>query len=373
MRVLVLTADLPPHVRSGIGRSVGYQVAALAGLGCKTDVATTVHGASLPSVRVTQLSTGRFPQALRGSDVLHLHSLRLAELAWQLKKRDGSSLLYTAHSLLERELACTPEAAAWIRVQERLLQQADHVIFLSEGERRYALKTWPCLRGRSSVLPHGIPVAPLEPCSFSGPPIILFAGRFCRSKGIDVAIAIMRTLLRNDSSATVVLAGGQGDAASERLVSELVSDYPARCLAPGWLSQNALNDWLRRTTVLLVPSRYEPFGMIALEAQAKGVPVLGARVDGMADLLGKMSGGATVADHDAEHWAEVLERMLADRAGLASMSERGPRYVHAEFGLAAHAERYLRLLRSCVPQRDKGTVVPSSETFWQAEDLTPCG
>lgn len=347
MRVLVLTADFPPYVWSGIGSSVGHQVQGLAKLGCEVDVLTTARNAAVSGVRVTQLETSKFPAGLRGRDVIHLHSLRLGELALELRRRDGTRLVYTAHSLLERELGEDAEARKWKSVQEKLMKEADHVVLLSEVECMYVATRWPELYGRCSVLPHGVPVVDTENRELGEAPVVLFAGRFCRSKGTDVAVGAMDALLRSDLSATCVLAGGRGDAGSHRLVSELAAKYPGRCSAPGWLSRRQLDQWLRRATVLLMPSRYEPFGMIALEAQAMGLPVLGAHIDGLSELLGEGSGGTTVEGHAVMDWADALKEMLGDRSELAAKSARGPRYVRARYGLQTHAEKYLHLLRSC--------------------------
>src|ERR1700712_3432058 len=124
MRILVLTADLPPHVWSGVGTAVGYELQALAIAGADLQVLTTATDAWVENVRITRLNGRRFPAKLRGADVVHLHSLRLADVAWEVTRRDGAALVYTAHALMERELGAEERARPWKLAQGRLMEEA---------------------------------------------------------------------------------------------------------------------------------------------------------------------------------------------------------------------------------------------------------
>jgi glycosyltransferase involved in cell wall biosynthesis len=335
--------------------AVERQAHSLADLGAEVHVLVAAgpgrpatRASSVGRLSVSPLSSRRFPVDPRGFDLVHVHSLALAELALELRRRTALPLVYTAHSLVAEELrwggADASVARSWGTVQERLLAASDRVVFLSAAERAAAVRLFPALAERSAVVPNGLPPSdPVSPPAPAGGPIV-FAGRFARSKGIELLGDIVAAVLAEPARfgpARFVLAGGHGDATGERVVRDLLRRHPAACAAAGWLSRDRMEALLASAALVLVPSLYEPFGLVALEAMRAGAPVLAADVGGLHDVVTQGSGGRLVGSRDPERWATEVHEMLASAETRALLRERGPRHVRAHFDSSRIAGRLL--------------------------------
>jgi len=350
MRVMVLTADYPPRVWSGIGVAVERQARALAELGVEVTVLVAGRGRrparEAEGPRVLPLSGARFPVDPGSFDVVHLHSLALAELAFELNRRFRLPLVYTAHGLIHREAGPSPTTDFWSAVQRRVMALSRRVVFLSPAEREAALGLDPRLAARATVIPNGLPgPRPRRGPAPAGGPLV-FAGRFAGSKGLAVLAAAAPRILERYPG-RLVLAGGHGDAAGRRAVRRLRQVCGQRCQVAGWLGPRALDELLAGASLVLVPSVYEPFGQIALEAMAAGAPVLAAAVGGLVEVVGPGSGGRLVAGHEPDAWAAAALEVLGDPAEHGRLRRRGPRYVAARFPIGAVARRLAEEAYAC--------------------------
>ena len=156
------------------------------------------------------------------------------------------------------------------------------------------------------------------------PPELLLAGRLQPLKGPDVAVRTLVEVRRHRPDVRLRVVGGASgrtggatEAALRTLASALgVAD--AVTFEPA-LPQAELADRMRRASVLLVPSRSETFGLVALEAQACGTPVVAARVPGLEVVV--RDGGILVAGHDPMDHAAAVLRLLDDPARAAAVRE----------------------------------------------------
>jgi glycosyltransferase involved in cell wall biosynthesis len=349
VRVLFLTADYPPLTWSGIGTTVAYQAQALSASGHEVHVLCSRHpaGTTLTSEgpKVHYLQRHAFPLRPNTGDLVYIHSVSLAELAIELAARWKLPLLYMAHSLLHKELTGN-EARQWVRAQRMLLLRADHVFFPCEGERQAGLLLCRSLESRSSVLRQGIPASSIRYWHSSAGGPVVFAGRYCFSKGIDTLMEVAVELLRRNRSRQFVIAGGHGNQKETAAVYDMVQRFPQNCSVPGWLSREALDDLFFRASLVLVPSRYEPFGMVALEALRMGAPVLGTATGGLAGILTEQSGGKSMPCHDPVQWANEAESILDGENNTGKQREQRSNYVAAKYNLFQTARDFL----SCVMQ-----------------------
>ncbi len=359
MRLLVLTADYPPRPWSGIGVAVAAQARALAAAGVEVTVlvagggeAAGGAGESRPNLRVLPLGRCSFPLDPRRFDAVHVHSLRLGELAVELARRYALPLAATAHGLVHRELGATATGHPWSMAQRRLLGAADRAVLVSAAERAAAVAWLPEIAARSRVVPNAVEPAvfpagaPRRPPDAAAP--VVFAGRFAASKGMDLLAGLVPRLLA--AGRRVVLAGGHGDAAGEALARRLAAAFPGRCRLAGWLGRGELSSLLGGAALAVVPSRYEPFGLVAAEALAAGAPVLAADVGGLREVVGEGSGGRRLASRDPRRWAAAAAEMLAASGAGGAGAAAGPAWVARRFAPAARRRppgaRGLRLERA---------------------------
>lgn len=343
MRVMILTADYPPCNWSGIGVTVERQACALAALGIEVHVLVAAQpppghyqqqNSTGPKPTVHYLTGPRSPVDPARFDLFHLHSLALSELAFQLHSRFSLPFIYTVHSLFHLELAGRSEAAFWCAVQGRVLALSDSIIFLSEAERSKAIDLLPEIAPRTRVLPNGIPTpatlfpAPCEP----EPGLVVFAGRFTRSKGIQILVEMIPLLLER-YDAQFVLIGGHGDPESHQAVKQLCDQYPDACRMPGWLSRQELDRLFAIASLVLIPSLYEPFGLVALEAMRMGAPVLSSGAGGLAEIVKLDSGGRQLDSQDPQQWAKAAWEILSNPGVKQKMRAQGPKYVAANYNL----------------------------------------
>src|SRR2546421_2322697 len=245
-RVLILTADFPPRHWSGIGVAVGHQASALADQGIGVHVLVAARpgwpAPTLTSGRlaVRPLGAHRFPVNPYDFDLIHVHSLGLADLAIELRRRTALPLVYTAHTLLAEELAGEMEATFSQAAQQRLLRSSDQVVFLSAAERTSALVMMPELVDRSTVVPNGVPAPPtLADRSVSDGPIV-FAGRFARSKGLELLSELVPMVVARRRT-QFILAGGHGDAIGSAIAHRLGTLYRGACTITGWLDRQRVD------------------------------------------------------------------------------------------------------------------------------------
>jgi glycosyltransferase involved in cell wall biosynthesis len=337
MRLLTLTADYcQGSTWSGIGVAVARQAEALASLGCAVHVVSPRVASCAGNPHIHALARNRFPIAVAATDTVHLHSLSLAALACEIKRRFGCRLIYTAHTLPALELPGTWQGQHWSAVQDQLFESADHVFFLNPDDRREGERRVAGLDRRSSVLHHGIPAA--RAGRHAGR-TVAFVGRFTATKGVDIAVGAVGALIERHADWRFVFAGGHGDAAEWALVRDLAHRYPAACTMTGWLGRDALEELYSSSGLLLVPSRYEPFGLVALEAMNRGVPVLCSSA--LRHVVLPDSGGRIVADHSRNAWIDAAAALMGDGDACRQMSLRGPAYVRRNFDPVACARRFL--------------------------------
>ena len=169
-------------------------------------------------------------------------------------------------------------------------------------------------------------------------PVVVFAGRVQPLKAPDVVLRAAALLIRDDPALartlTVAFVGGpsgtgRADPDSLTVLSHTLGIPGVVRLEPP-CPQSELADWYRAATVVMVPSYSESFGLVAVEAQACGTPVLAASVGGLRTAVQDGVSGVLVDGHDPASYARVLKDLIAD----PDLRERLSR------GAVAHASRF---------------------------------
>ncbi len=169
------------------------------------------------------------------------------------------------------------------------------------------------------VIPHAVPVRPsptpaatlVARHALTGP-VVLYAAVTYPHKDHRTLVQAFAQLRATRPDAVLVLPGGEGEAEGElrRLIDADLDGLGRSVRRLGRVSEADLAGLLDLATVVAVPSRYEGFGLPALEAMAAGVPVVAADVAALPEVLG--GAGVLVPPGDVAGWAAALERLLAD-------------------------------------------------------------
>ena len=178
--------------------------------------------------------------------------------------------------------------------------------------------------------------------------VLLFVGRIQPLKAPDVLVRAAAQLIESDPALRdrleVVIVGGpsgSGFAAPEhlhKLVGDLGIADVARFVRP--VAQPVLADYYRAATVTVVPSHTESFGLVAVESQACGTPVVAASVGGLRSAVADGASGLLVDGHDPADYAAALRRLIVDDT-LHRRLSRGARAHASRFGWSRTAEQVL--------------------------------
>ena len=178
-------------------------------------------------------------------------------------------------------------------------------------------------------------------------PVMLFAGRIQPLKALDVSLAAFEILAQELPSLRLLVVGGpsgrQGAAELER--TEALARHMGladRVDVRGPLAHDVIPDAYRAANVLHVPSRSESFGLVAVEAQACGVPVVAARVGGLGYVVADDESGLLVNGWDPADHAAALRRILTEPQTARRLGE-GALHRSERFSWSATADRLIEL------------------------------
>lgn len=195
----------------------------------------------------------------------------------------GKQVVLTVHSLLQCEAESNGvDLGAAVARQEAMIRGCDHVVLVSEAEQRhYRRLGYTALNDRVSVIHNGLACRTVA--SAERPPRrrLGFCGRLVPRKRPEYVQMILKESGFEDY--TSLIAGRGFSPYSRQLLEDPELRRRVRYL--GWCGGARLEAFYHAIDVLAIPSVYEPFGMVALEAMARGVPVLCTRTDGLVEIL----------------------------------------------------------------------------------------
>ena len=267
--------------------------------------------------------TGRTPgdllamhQALRRHlrtnryDVIHLHS-SFAGAVGRLLPRDGSArVAYCAHGWAHGMDVGASLKLLYAGLERTLASRTDVIINISESEQQYAAAAG--IRGsKCKLIYNGIRDAPWAPLATKGPARrLLFVGRYDRQKGLDVLLRSMRELAKQGFSLTAI--GGPV------IGRPSAPHFPEGARNLGWQSREVIRRQMQQCDLVVVPSRWEGFGLVAAEAMRAGRAVVATRVGGLPELIVDGRTGALCAPHSPHELTAAIRRAatMATEAGI---------------------------------------------------------
>jgi len=226
----------------------------------------------------------------------------------------------------------------------RILREAGWVAACAGWLRESLLACIPELGARSSVVYHSVP----PPASDAGAPAaaarLLCLGRLVPSKGFDVALHAFRAIAARHPAARLVVAG---DGTERRSLEELAVhlNVAERVEFVGRVRPNETGALIAASTLILMPSREETFGLVALETAQQGRPIVASRVEGLAEIVADGDTGVLVPPGDATALGAAACALLDDRERCARMGRRARQRVAERFSWERHLDSYEALYR----------------------------
>ena len=225
------------------------------------------------------------------------------------------------------------------------LRRAGRIIAISQAVRRFLIEVEKADAGKIDVVSYGIDADARARAAHPGAfrraigaqvePIVGFVGRLTRQKGVDVLLRAFAEVEKRLPDARLVLAGdGPDRPALEELARSLGL---RRVMFLGWRQDVA--DIMADVSLLAVPSRWEGFGLVALEAMALGKPVVAARVSALPEIVVPGETGLLVSSGSETELADALLSLLSDPSRAERMGRAGKARVVNEFPVERMAQR----------------------------------
>jgi D-inositol-3-phosphate glycosyltransferase len=327
-------------------------------------------------------------------DVIHSHYWLSGQVGYLAKDRWGVPLVHSAHTLAKVKNAAMaqddePEPRGRVIGEEQVVAEADRLIANTSAEAGELITLYDADPRRVDVVPPGVDTDVFAPGDQlaarqalgigADDAVIVFAGRIQPLKGPEVLVRAVRRLVESapDRRWRVVVVGGESG--TGRRTGHRLDELVARLGVGEWIDFRPpvpapqLAQLYRAADVVAVPSYNESFGLVALEAQAAGTPVVAAAVGGLTVAVDDGVSGVLVDGHDPRDWADALAGVVLDRGLRARMAAAAPvqaskfSWERTVDGLLDSYARALRLDAGRSGEPDQPHATPSNDPLMVAQ------
>lgn len=286
-------------------------------------------------------------------DLIHSHYWMSGIAAIELKNKWQVPILQMFHTLSRlknQKILPSPDEDESRPIGEQIVMDGvDHIIAATDDEKNKMTHLYQIGKDKVSIIPPGVdtshfyPIPPDEAKGFVGVPpeekMLLFVGRIEPLKGIDKIIHAIANLRKGDVLSNcphyLIIIGGDPDAPAAEMNEEMQRlQLLSRDLEIGNLvlflgkqSQDTLPYYYSAAEMVLVPSHYESFGLVALEAMACGTPVIATQVGGLTHLIKDGVTGFTVPDDDPQQLELSMTQLICKEEIRQQMSNQALAYA----------------------------------------------
>jgi D-inositol-3-phosphate glycosyltransferase len=258
-------------------------------------------------------------------DIIHSHYWLSGVLGLKLQSSWNAYHLITYHTIgAVKNLSCPTENASELRLtnEKKLAKLCDRIVVPTQQDKEYLIRYYNAPVDKIRIVPCGVNFGlfkPLDKASarrylaFSKDDgIVLYVGRYAPVKGLDHLFEAFRNLTHLPH-VRLVMVGGDGQ--HSPMLRQLQSKAKAlhienRLMFAGRVDQETLPQYYSAADVLVVPSYYESFGLVALESLACGTPVVTTPVGAMEEIVKEGVTGYVAKDMDPQHYARLIETIL---------------------------------------------------------------
>ncbi len=354
-RILILSWEYPPIVAGGLARHVNKLSEALVAQGLEVHVLTRggreheqqevragvhIHRvvekemprdldafvAWVEGMNAHMHAAGRQLGKRLRFDVVHGHDWLVAGAAAGLAERLRCRYLTTVHATEygRHQGWVDKHPQSYIHgIETWMARRADHVITCSHYMRGHVADVYDIDETRITVIPNGIDPADLQPVGdleqlrarFAAPDerLVLLVGRLVYEKGFQLALDALPQVIRRAGKVRFLVAGSGTHEAELRSQARTLGLMDHGTFM-GWIGDDVLHALYRIADLCVVPSIYEPFGLVALEAMASGCPCIVADTGGLREVVPNADVGLRFRSRDPRALARMMQRVLTDDA-----------------------------------------------------------
>ena len=306
--------------------------------------------------------------------LIHTNYWLSAWVGMELKKLQMSKLLHTYHSLgavKYQRIQNIPEISQTrLEIEKQCLETADKIIATSPQEEEH-MRSLISSKGNIVVIPCGTDIEGFGSVSRSegrnkcgiepDAKVILYVGRFDRRKGIETLVRAVgcNEVKRHHNLKLIIVGGstpGRKDGKERERIEGIVKELGLAEITTftGQLEHTELANYYAAADVCVVPSHYEPFGLVAIEAMACSTPVIASNVGGLRFTTIDELTGLLVPPQDEKAFAKAIDRVLSYPAWSRQLEKDARKRVESMFswdGVARQLEQqYLTELNLTQPE-----------------------
>jgi glycosyltransferase involved in cell wall biosynthesis len=300
--------------------------------------------------------------------IVHTNYWLSSWVGMELKKHQPLIQAHTYHSLGAVKYRSVPEipliGATRLAVEKTCLETAERIIATSPQEKEH-MRSLVSSKGSIDIIPCGTDIQRFGSIDRAAARqqlgiapetrVIFYIGRFDPRKGIETLVrAVAQSTLRDQASLKLIIGGGsrpgQSDGIERDRIEDIVKELGMSDFTefPGRVSDEALPVYYAAADVCVVPSHYEPFGLVAIEAMASDTPVIASDVGGLQFTVASEETGLLVPPKDNAGFAQAIDRILGNPDWQKQLGQNARQRVEAKFswdGVASQlSDLYTRLL-----------------------------
>ncbi|HVB12293.1 MAG TPA: glycosyltransferase family 4 protein [Nitrososphaerales archaeon] len=392
LKILMLTWEYPPRIIGGISRVVEGLSRALATVGHEVHVVTPempgspledndqgvfIHRVRIESPTPTFHSwvlmmnhyltkrVGRLINEIGSFDIVHVHDWLVLPSGAETKAFCNSTMVSTLHSLECKRSGGVNTAESkmvdslewWITFESAL------VIVCSKSMQNDTVKEFGVPEDKIWIIPIGVDPEKFRRChpdrdlvrakygANKGDKLILFVGRLTQQKGCEYLIRAIPQISKQFNTKLIVVGDGSYREELES-IAKASDDHKIRFT--GFLPDNELTELFVCADLMVIPSVYEPFGVVALEAMAAGLPVVASNVDGLGEIVVHERNGILVFPKDSSSIAWGISRILSDSANTQRLIVNANNDIRTRFSWDAVANLTLDLYHRALLMGSEG-------------------
>lgn len=303
--------------------------------------------------------------------LVHTNYWHSSWVGMELKKLQGSRQVHTYHSLGAVKYNTIENipliANQRLAVEKQVLETAERIVATSPQEKQH-MRSLVSTKGNIDVIPCGTDIQRFGSVSRADAravlgiepeiKLVLYVGRFDPRKGIETLIrAVNESKYRDPQNLKLIIGGGSTPGQSdgkerdriEKIIAELgMSEFT---ILPGLLSQEILPNYYAAADVCVIPSHYEPFGLVTIEAMASGTPVVASNVGGLQFTVANEENGLLVPPQDVLAFAAAIDRIIGNPEWARELGKAGRKRVINKFSWDGVAQQLDELYTQLLEQQ----------------------